>query len=227
MGFYEGVPLRDLIWLAKPVRNVRRIYYYGFHNDDPRQLFRSSLFNDGVLEGLPGLPPVIVCYKINGKWLTPELGGPVRIVVPEAYGNRSVKWLRTIVLGNYYKTNNTYAEWNNDAESSMKTMVPFLHVPQEAKAGRPIRIVGVAQVAISRLSRVQYWVHSKGKPLPSEGPYFRDAAWQDAKIVAAPRRLSASCRQTMAQPQRRRSTPKVASCDTGRCLSQMPTGRQR
>ena len=44
------------------------------------------------------LPPVILCYKLNGEWLDAERGGPVRIVVPEAYGFKSVKWLTHIVL---------------------------------------------------------------------------------------------------------------------------------
>src|SRR5260221_3897083 len=30
-GVWEGVPLRDVVWLAKPAANVRRLYYYGFH----------------------------------------------------------------------------------------------------------------------------------------------------------------------------------------------------
>ena len=51
------------------------------------------------------LPPVIVCYKLNGEWLTPERGAPVRVVVPEHYGYKSVRttvggyWNRVEALG--------------------------------------------------------------------------------------------------------------------------------
>ena len=41
MGLWEGVPLRDVIWLARPVENVRRVFYHGYHNEDPKQMFRS------------------------------------------------------------------------------------------------------------------------------------------------------------------------------------------
>ena len=56
------------------------VYYHGYHNDDPQQIFRSSLSLDRVLEDPFDLPPVIVCYKLNGQWLSAKRGGPVRIV---------------------------------------------------------------------------------------------------------------------------------------------------
>ena len=42
-GIWEGVPLRDVVWLAQPL-NVRRLYFYGFHKDrphDPRSATKS------------------------------------------------------------------------------------------------------------------------------------------------------------------------------------------
>ena len=76
MGIWEGVPLRTLVWLTQPKENLRRVFYYGYHNDDPKQMFRSSLPVGRVLEDFDDLPPVIVCYKLNGEWLTPERGAP-------------------------------------------------------------------------------------------------------------------------------------------------------
>ena len=35
MGLWEGVPLRDVIWATKPTANIRRVFYYGHHNNDP------------------------------------------------------------------------------------------------------------------------------------------------------------------------------------------------
>src|SRR5438067_1917203 len=86
MGIWEGVPLREVIWLTQPRENLRRVMYYGYHNDDPKQLFLSSLPVGRVLEDPFDLPPVILCYKLNGEWLDPRRRGPVRVVVPEAYG---------------------------------------------------------------------------------------------------------------------------------------------
>src|SRR5262249_11327578 len=114
MGVWEGVPLRDILWLTQPRENLRRVFYFGYHNDDPKQLFRSSLPVGRVLEDFDDLPPVIVCYKLNGQWLDPKRGGPVRIVVPEGYGFKSVKWLTHVVLSNIAHANDTYAGGNND-----------------------------------------------------------------------------------------------------------------
>ena len=50
MGVWEGVPLRDILWLTQPKQNLRRVFYHGYHNDDPKQLFRSSLPVGRVLE---------------------------------------------------------------------------------------------------------------------------------------------------------------------------------
>ncbi|MCK4787821.1 MAG: molybdopterin-dependent oxidoreductase, partial [Desulfobacteraceae bacterium] len=87
MGLWEGVPLREVVWLARPRSNVRRVFYYGYHNDDPKQRFQSSLPIGRVLEDPPGEHPVMLCYKLNNQWLTAKRGGPVRMLVPDAYGN--------------------------------------------------------------------------------------------------------------------------------------------
>ena len=135
MGLWEGLPLREVVWLVRPTGNVRRVFYYGYHNDDPEQRFQSSLPIGRVLEDPPGEHPVILCYKLNGEWLTPKRGGPVRMLVPDAYGNKSVKWLQRIILTNNYQANDTYATWNNDTVSHIKTCARFIHTPQKNRCG--------------------------------------------------------------------------------------------
>jgi DMSO/TMAO reductase YedYZ molybdopterin-dependent catalytic subunit len=186
MGLWEGVPMRDVIWLARPKSNVRRVYFYGYHNDDPKQRFQSSLPIGRVLEDPPGEHPVILCYKLNNEWLTPTRGGPVRVIVPEEYGNRSVKWLQRIMLTNSFKANDTYAEWNNDTVSQLKTCARFIHTPGKVKAGQPAAVTGVAQVGMSGLSKVQYWLCPHGTNLPKDDPYFAKGQWKDAEILPPP-----------------------------------------
>jgi DMSO/TMAO reductase YedYZ molybdopterin-dependent catalytic subunit len=200
MGLWEGVPLRDVIWLVKPTGNVRRVFYYGYHNDDPKQMFRSSLPIGRVLEDPPGENPVILCYKLNNRLLTPKRGGPVRMLVPDGYGNKSVKWLQRIVLTNNPKANDTYAEWNNDTVSHIKTCARFIHTPKQVKAGQLAPITGLAQVGMSGLSKVQYLLTpadspreitaspiSQGKPPADNDPYFTNAPWKDAEILPPPK----------------------------------------
>ncbi len=186
MGIWEGVPLRELVWLAQPRRNVRRVFFKGFHNDDPKQEFRSSLPIGRVLEDPFDLPPVILCYKLNGEWLSSERGGPVRIVVPECYGFKSVKWLSRLTLTNLWHANDTYANGNNDIDSWLKTFAATLSVPPAPKPGEPIVVTGYAQVGISGLRRVQVWVQPEDAEWPRDDRYFQKAPWQDAEILSPP-----------------------------------------
>lgn len=180
MGLWEGVPLREVFWLTKPRKDVRRAFYYGYHNDKPEQMFRSSLPINRILEDPMGLPPVILCYKLNGEWLTSERGGPVRVVVPEAYGFKSIKWLSHIVLTNLFHANDTYAEGNNDIESDLKTFSATLFVSSKVRAGERIPVTGFAQVGTAGLAKVQVRVRSEDQ----EG--WGGAMWHDAKVLASP-----------------------------------------
>ncbi|MBM3970221.1 MAG: hypothetical protein FJ302_10205 [Planctomycetes bacterium] len=185
-GIWEGVPLREIIWRTQPVENLRRVFYYGYHNDEPSQMFRSSLPIGRVLEDPYDLPPVILCYKLNGQFLSPERGGPVRVVVPEAYGFKSIKWLSHIVLTNFAAANDTYIDGNNDVDSPLKSWAATLSVPKEVAANQPIPVTGYAQVGISGLSKVQVWICPKDKE-PENDPNFTTANWTDATILDPPK----------------------------------------
>ena len=187
IGLWEGIPLRTILWLTKPDSDLRRVFYYGYHNDDPKQRFQSSLPVGRVLEDPPGEHPVIVCYKLNGEYLSGKRGGPVRMVVPEAYGFKSVKWLQKIVLTNAPYANDTYANGNNDVDSWMKTFARFVSHPATIKAGQSIPVTGLAQVGISGLKKVQYVLQPADQSPPADDPYFTTADWQDATILAPPK----------------------------------------
>jgi len=186
-GIWEGVPLRTVLWLTQPQENLRRVFYYGYHNDDDKQMFRSSLPVGRVLEDPFNLPPVILCYKLNGQWLTPERGAPVRMIVPEAYGFKSIKWLSHVVLSNLAHANDTYGEKNNDVDSPLKTFCALFPTERNVESGVPLPLTGWAQVGMSGLGKVQVWVHDTSKTLPGDDPYFTRAPWRDAQILGPPK----------------------------------------
>ena len=185
MGLWEGVPLRDLFWMAEPKQNIRRIFCYGYHNGDPKQVFNGSLPISRVLEEAPGELPVILCYKLNGKYLSQANGGPVRLIVPGLYANRSIKWVQGITVTNSYHANDTYAEGNNDVESPIKTCAKFINTPDKVKTGQPFAITGLAQVGISGLNKVQYLIHPENSNPGSEEDPNREE-WHDAIILPPP-----------------------------------------
>ena len=81
MSLWEGVPLREIIRLARPKDNVRRVYYQSYHNEGALP-FQSSLALGQILESPPGEMPAILAYKMNGQIIPATHGGPVRVIVP-------------------------------------------------------------------------------------------------------------------------------------------------
>jgi hypothetical protein len=65
-----GRASRSVIWLARPVLNVRRFFYYGYHDDDPAQIFQSSLPIGRVLEDQEDL---CLRFDVLTKTKQPEL----------------------------------------------------------------------------------------------------------------------------------------------------------
>src|SRR5690349_3230625 len=75
-GLWEGVALRDVIVKLGRIRNVCRLYYSGFYENPPHR-FVSSLALSEALETPPGQTPAFLAFRLNGRPLPVELGGPV------------------------------------------------------------------------------------------------------------------------------------------------------
>ena len=189
-GLWEGVALRDVIARLGRLKGVRRVYYTGFFAD-PRHRFASSLSLSEVLETPPGHTPVFLALRLNGHPLPIERGGPVRMLVPEGYGFKSIKWLDRVVLTNDYRANDTYAEkQNNDPDSPMKTLARLdIHAPQTYRHGEPVTLRGVAVVGASGLRRVEYWLCKDRGPhgdLDPDDPAWATAEWKEATLPVGP-----------------------------------------
>ncbi len=188
-GLWEGVPLREVLKRVGKVANVRRVYYWGFHNNDPAQLFQSSLGYNRAMETPPWEPPPLLAYRLNGRDIPLERGGPVRMIQPWAHGFKSVKWLQTIVLTNDYKANDTYALQNNDPDSYLKTAAYLEKGSPTFKAGGPIVVEGTAMAGWSGLKRVEYWLRpaTGGElKLAEDDPAWNTATWRPCTLMAPP-----------------------------------------
>lgn len=184
-GLWEGIPLRDVVRLTGVSKNFRRMTYFGFHNRDPKQMFRSSLSADRLFEDPLQTPPVILAYRLNGEPISGKRGGPVRLIVPEAYGFKSIKWLNRIVLSNRSTSTDTYARFNNTTESWLKTLARFASIPKQVSAGDSIPVSGIAQVGTAGLRGVQVLVMPGD--VKADATHFRDdRGWVDAQILPPP-----------------------------------------
>ena len=188
-GLWEGVRLADVLRLCGKMQNVRRIYYRGFHNNDPKQIFQSSVSYTQAMETPPDELPVFLAYRLNGEPIPPIRGGPVRMVVPWAHGFKSIKWLREIFLTNDYRTNDTYALRNNDPESYLKTAAYVDDGPEEVAAGSPVVVTGQVINGLSGFQRVEYWarrVQKESAKLEDDAPELLNARWSGCDLFPPP-----------------------------------------
>jgi DMSO/TMAO reductase YedYZ molybdopterin-dependent catalytic subunit len=84
-AMWEGVPIRDVIRLAGPQADGKFLVF----RDD--RDFSSSLSMDYVQTGKP-----ILAWKVNGADLPRDQGWPIRVVAPDKWAYKWVKWVTQI-----------------------------------------------------------------------------------------------------------------------------------
>lgn len=87
---WTGVRLSDLIAKAQPRPGNHVVELYS----------ADGVYTDTLAGSQVDLADVLLAYAIDGAPLPAERGGPVRLVVPEMYGYKSVKWVRRIRITN-------------------------------------------------------------------------------------------------------------------------------
>jgi DMSO/TMAO reductase YedYZ molybdopterin-dependent catalytic subunit len=190
-ALWEGVPLREVLKLAGKLGTVMRVYANGFHNNDPKQLFQSSASYTQVFESAPSDLPAIVAYRHNGEPIPVNRGGPVRLILPWAYGFKNIKWLQRLRLTADTKPIDTYG---GEPEAYLKTQAPRIDGPAAFKAAAPVTYQGRAVVGVPGLRRVEYWLRpdtGTDGELADTDPAWERAEWQPCVIRPAPEDWSA------------------------------------
>jgi hypothetical protein len=114
---WEGVRLRTLMELVKPLQRVR---------------FAVFECDGGYSTSLPveelTVDDVMLAWRLDGTELPPVYGGPLRLVVPHKYGYKSAKWVRSIK----FVDENSLGYWERRGYSD--TADPFM---EDRYTGRP------------------------------------------------------------------------------------------
>lgn len=85
---WGGVRIADVLREARPTRSARAL----------RFISAEFPYQDFLTLEQATLPEVMLAYDMDGLPLRREHGAPLRLVVPEMYGYKSVKWLARIEL---------------------------------------------------------------------------------------------------------------------------------
>ncbi|MBI4622382.1 MAG: molybdopterin-dependent oxidoreductase [Verrucomicrobia bacterium] len=188
-GVWTGVPLRAVLRQCGKMQNVRRVYYWGFHYHDPKQIYKASLSYTQAMETAPGALPAFLAYKLNGRPISPERGGPVRLVVPWSHGYKSLKWLQHIFVTSDARNWDTYAEANNDPDSFLKTAAYVDKGPEKVPAGEPVYLTGQVVSGLSGVRHVEYWVRhveSETGRLADDDPELLRGPWTPCELQPQP-----------------------------------------
>ena len=91
---WGGVRFSDLLALAEPLPSARAIRF-----DSLEQPYNDSLTLDQAR-----LPNVMLAIDMDGQPLSRPHGSPARVVIPEMYGYKGVKWLTKMELVDHQPT---------------------------------------------------------------------------------------------------------------------------
>ena len=86
---WAGVRFRDLMGAARPYASAT-VYTF---------VSAEVPYVDTLTVQQAGLNDAMLAYEMDGKPLAREHGAPVRVVIPEMYGYKNVKWVERIVVG--------------------------------------------------------------------------------------------------------------------------------
>jgi DMSO/TMAO reductase YedYZ molybdopterin-dependent catalytic subunit len=85
---WAGVRFHDLLQRAGPLPNAQAL----------RFVSAEAPYDDYLDLRQVALPDVMLAYEMDGKPLRREHGAPARVVIPDMYGYKNVKWVEEIQL---------------------------------------------------------------------------------------------------------------------------------
>lgn len=85
---WEGIPLSDFLKAAGVQSSATTVKFYSGDN----------VYTDSLTLDQAQMKDIIVAVLHDGNIIPADLGGPVRLVIPQMYAYKSVKWLNRIEL---------------------------------------------------------------------------------------------------------------------------------
>ena len=111
---WRGVLVSTVLALADPLQEAHHLMCYGYDGYTTNVSMPEALKKD-----------VLLVYEVEGKPLTREHGGPVRMITPQLYAWKGAKWIKRIELMTTDRKgfweergySNTAYPWKNDRYS--------------------------------------------------------------------------------------------------------------
>lgn len=88
---WGGLPMKDLVELCKPKKDVKYVMFHCYDIDDQGQAYYSGLRLSDMFDN-----QTILAYEMNGKQLPINHGAPLRLRCERKYGYKMAKYIRSI-----------------------------------------------------------------------------------------------------------------------------------
>jgi DMSO/TMAO reductase YedYZ molybdopterin-dependent catalytic subunit len=156
---WRGVPLRDLIAAAGPQPGIQKVVFYA-----------ADGYSDSIAFAKAMDPATLLAYEMNGQPLVSGHGMPARLLVPDIYGMKNVKWITRIEL----LTGDFRGYWQEKGWNDLAQIQTFSRIDVPA-SGRtlsgPIAVGGIAHAGSRGVKRVELsvdggrnWVDAQRRP---------------------------------------------------------------
>ena len=161
---WTGVPLTKLLDQASVRSEAIEIVFSGRDYGIPSRSDRSCSYERSLSVGDPILAECLVAHTINGDPLTPDHGGPVRLIVPGWYGMASVKWLDRIAavtepFDGFYQVDDYVMRGKDRSlpcrEMAVRALIINPRVESVLPLGEPVVVSGYAWSGMGAIGRVE------------------------------------------------------------------------
>jgi DMSO/TMAO reductase YedYZ molybdopterin-dependent catalytic subunit len=215
---WTGVPLSVVLKMAGVQEEAVEVILHGMDAGEVDENPKVQMAFERSLPLVKAMKPeVLLAYKMNGQYLTPEHGFPVRVVVGGWYGMSSVKWLNKITVTSTpfvgYWQSLEYAYWRRDrgqlsltavSEIQVKAQIARPRFLESVPAGEAYRVFGAAWGGEFEVAKVEIstdggnsWACAK---LQGEAIRFAWRLWEFTwEVPKQPGRFSLMARATDTQ----------------------------
>ena len=141
-GKWKGVDFAEMLKKAKPRANATEVI-----------LRAADGYSDSITLDVALQNGCFLAYEMNGAALTQKHGYPARLLVPNIYGMKNVKWITEVELAS--QDHRGYWEsqgWSDSAEYMTMSRIDY---PEERIAVGPVYIGGVAFAGSRGIRRVE------------------------------------------------------------------------
>lgn len=157
-GVFTGIPLRTVLDETSISGEVTKLRF------EAHDGFQTSLSYDRVLN--EELLPVMLAYELNGEPLIRERGGPVRVIVPEMWAYKDIKWVTSVDATTDFSSWGTFEtglyagkpEIDNPGLMALMTLVTQPNALRATVQGPDVELRGMALVGGSKIDAVEVQV---------------------------------------------------------------------